>query len=230
MPWEKEERILKVASLNIAGLKAHFQDLLNDHKLLKADILHLQETSLDISSETSQYSIPDFLETGYANHGRGKGGAVYSKLMAKSYKWNSNNTMQVMKTIYEKIEVINVYRSSNGQMKELIEKLREIINSKKLTIITGDFNLCAREEKTNRVIMFLQEIGFSQLVKDASHIQGRIIDHIYINCTEVVIDIERYSPYYSDHDALLVSLDIQVTFVYQSILDSNLIVYLGTNQ
>ena len=143
--------------------------------------------------------------------------------MAKSYKWNSNDTMQVMKTIYEKIEVINVYRSSNGKKKELIEKLQQTINPKKLTIITGDFNLCAREEKTNRVSMFLEEIGFSQLVKEASHIQGRIIDHIYINCTEAVIDLERYSPYYSDHDALLVTLDIQVTFDKPNELDSNLI-------
>ena len=223
MPWGKEDKNLKLASLNIAGLKAHFQDLLNDQKLLKADILHLQETSLDQSSNTSQFSLPEFFESGFTKHGRGKGCAVYSKLMAKSYEWNSNDTMQVMKTIYEKIEVINVYRSSNGKQKELIEKLQQTINPKKLTIISGDFNLCAREEKTNRVSKFLEEIGFSQLVKEASHIQGRIIDHVYINCTEAVIDLERYSPYYSDHDALLVTLDIQVTFDKPNELDSNLI-------
>ena len=118
--------------------------------------------------------------------------------------------MQVMKTVYEKIEVINVYRSSNGLKKELIKKLQQTINLKKLTIITGDFNLCAREEKKNSISMFLEEMGFSQLVEEASHIQGRIIDHIYINCKGAVIDIERYSPYYSDHDALLVTLNIQV--------------------
>ena len=213
-PWGRNDKILKVASLNIAGLNAHFEDLLNDHKLLKADILQLQETSLDENSDTSKFSIPEFMESSFTNHGKGKGGAVYSKLMTKSYEWNSDNTKQVMKTKYEKIEVINVYRSSTGQKKDLIEKLKQIINPKKLTIITGDFNLCAREEKTNKVSVFLEEMGFSQLVDKATHIQGRIIDHIYINSIQVVLDFERYSPYYSDHDALLVSLNIQVILKY----------------
>ena len=121
-----------------------------------------------------------------------------------------------MKTKYEKIEVINVYRSSTGQKKDLIEKLKQVINPKRLTIITGDFNLCAGEEKTNKVSVFLEQIGFSQLVDKATHIQGRIIDHIYINSTKAVLDIERYSPYYSDHDALLVTLNIQVILKYQN--------------
>ena len=213
-PWGRNTRNLKIASLNIAGLKAHFEDLLYDHKILKADILQLQETSLDENSDTSNFSIPEFMESGFVNHGRGKGGAVYSKLMAKSYEWNSDNTKQVMKTKYEKIEVINVYRSSTGQKKDLIEKLKQVINPKKLTIITGEFNLCAGEEKTNKVSVFLEQIGFSQLVDKATHIQGRIIDHIYINSTKAVLDIERYSPYYSDHDALLVTLNIQVILKY----------------
>ena len=102
-------------------------------------------------------------------------------------------------------------------------KLKQIINPKKLTIITGDFNLCVREEKTNKVTVFLEKMGFSQLVDKATHIQGRIIDHIYINSTEAVLDIERYSPYYSDHDALLVSLDIQVILNFSNLvlIDSN---------
>ena len=208
--WGRNDKVVKIASLNIAGLKAHFEDLSIDEKLKKADILHLQESSLDPNEENMKFHVPEFLEVNHSSHGKGKGIVVYSKLMTKTTEFSSDNKMQIIKTIYKKFEAINVYRSNTGNKHHLRNKLETLVNPNRITVITGDFNICARQENSNVVSQFLEANGFIQLMKEATQIQGRIIDHVYINCVDMVLDIERYSPYYSDHDAILISLDIQV--------------------
>ena len=45
---------------------------------------------------------------------------------------------------------------------------------------------------------------FKQMMKEATHIKGRIIDHFYFKPGKGIsekVSIFRYSPYYSDHDA-----------------------------
>ena len=39
-------------------------------------------------------------------------------------------------------------------------------------------------------------------MKEATHIQRRLLDHFYIRHKELSTSIYRYSPYYTDHDAL----------------------------
>ena len=51
----------------------------------------------------------------------------------------------------------------------------------------------------------LKKLGFRQLVKNATHAEGGHIDHLYWldrsgEWEEPVI--ERYSPYWSDHDVI----------------------------
>ena len=55
--------------------------------------------------------------------------------------------------------------------------------------------------------------GFQQLVKEATHIRGGHINHAYFRDTssrsfEAPV-VERYSPYYSDHDAICLVLTKQ---------------------
>ena len=80
-------------------------------------------------------------------------------------------------------------------------------------MIAGDFNICGTQEKRNVVSLYLERQGFSQVIEEATHIQGRVIDHVYVNRKDIIIELQRYSPYYSDHDALLISLNIKVKIV-----------------
>ena len=62
----------------------------------------------------------------------------------------------------------------------------------------------------------LQEQGFTQLMKEATHIRGGNIDHVYWYDPDKLFEeiaVERYSPYYSDHDALLVTLELKVGYL-----------------
>ena len=219
--WEKDEKnTFKVASLNIAGLNAHYQDLLSDEMLLKADIIQLQETSLCHGNhEMADYHLPGFMDTFFVSHGKGKGIVSFSKLPSRNGSSKSDNTMQIQKNTFAKLDVVNVYRSQNGNKYELIERLDKILDKEKTTLITGDFNICVIQEKRNVVSQYLERKGFLQVIKEATHIEGRVIDQVFINRRDLIIELQRYSPYYSDHDAILISLDIEVRnyfYIFQS--------------
>ena len=72
-PWNKSEmyETIRIASLNCAGLSSHFMDILADKKLLKADIIHLIETSLE-KEEGLHLTIPGY-KTHFINISKGKG-------------------------------------------------------------------------------------------------------------------------------------------------------------
>ena len=107
------------------------------------------------------------------------------------------------------MDFITLYRSVQGNSTELLEFIKNMINKDKATIISGDFNICYNTHKSNKITKFLETNGFAQLVKEPTHIQGRLIDHLYFKSGEKICanpSIYRYSPYYSDHDALCVTV------------------------
>ena len=60
----------------------------------------------------------------------------------------------------------------------------------------------------------LLDHGFEQLVKEATHIRGGHINHAYFRDTARFFEtpiIERYSPYYSYHDAVCLVLKRRLT-------------------
>ena len=64
------------------------------------------------------------------------------------------------------------------------------------------------ENFNNTLIQGLLNFGFNQLVHEATHIQGRHIDHAYLldPTQKINSEVDRYSPYYSDHDGLCIVL------------------------
>ena len=125
--------------------------------------------------------------------------------------------VQLLALRCEKLDIINIYRSALGKDSILLQHLNQILVKDKATIITGDLNICYRDSRLQRFIKGMEEKGFQQEVNEATQIQGRVIDHVYW------IDpkkqwkkpsLERYSPYYSDHDALLVTLKLKVGLAY----------------
>ena len=204
-PWLKESSdSIKIASLNCAGLKPHFVDIQADEHLLKADIIHLIETSLN-ATETSEYTLPGY-SSHFINIGNGKGIATFYKTEVVKHDQDlKDRNMQITKFTSSNLDVINTYRSSNGHSVELLNNLLRMLPEKRAVIITGDFNICYQMNRTNRLIQGLETNGFRQLVHEATHIRGRHIDHAYWRDSEGTWSepvVDRYSPYYSDHDAI----------------------------
>ena len=209
-PWESigKQRI-KVVTLNCAGLKAHTGDLKTDDKLLKADIIHLVETSLDVNKE-NPLKINGY-ETHDCSVGNGMGITTYFKHNLLESKVNYvTSEIQVAKLTSEHLVVINTYRSSRGSLVVLQEKIKKMVAyEEKAILITGDFNVCYMSNKKNQFSKELESIRFEQLIKNPTHIQGGHIDHVYWrggSRTWIATMIEMYSPFYSDHDASHVTI------------------------
>ena len=110
-----------------------------------------------------------------------------------------------------KLDVIIVYRSEQGNSVELLDHIKDLITPMKSTVICGDFNICYLSTRNNRITKYLEENGYKQLVKEATHIKGRLLDHFYIRQHEKdspATSVFRYSPYYSDHDAICSTINI----------------------
>ena len=208
-PWVKRDNnVVKIATLNCAGLSSHYSDIESDEHLRKADVIHLIETSIEKEKE-SNFSL-----SGFNSHcisiGNGKGLVTFFKSEVMKHEQDvKEKNMQVTKFTSPELDIISVYRSSNGHSVELLHHLLKMIIKDKPTLITGDFNICYSLNESNRMSQGLRKNGFSQLVREATHIRGGLIDHAYWRDTNRVWDepiIERYTPYYSDHDGVCTTL------------------------
>jgi exonuclease III len=206
-PWrENNEYHIKIAALNCMNLENNYDDIVSDNTLKESSIIAFTETWLD------QKSILNI--NGYKAHfnsiGPGKGIAIYMK--NDTFKPTVNikqDKMQITKLESPELEVITVYRSEQGSITELLQHLTNMINQDRATVVCGDFNICYQASRNNKITQFLEKNRFLQLMKEATHIRGRHIDHFYFKPGYRIhenVSIYRYTPYYSDHDATCATL------------------------
>ena len=94
-------------------------------------------------------------------------------------------------------------------MVETSQCLEFLVDCAKPTLVTGDFNVCFNLNRNNSITNNLEKLGFKQLIRKATQIMGGLIDHAYWIDKPQIWDspvIDSYSPYYSDHDILLITL------------------------
>ena len=116
-----------------------------------------------------------------------------------------HETMQLTKLESINLDIIIVYRSEKGNTTELLDHIISMIREEKATVISGDFNICYKTNRKNKISKFLETNGFKQFVEEPTHIRGRHIDHLYFKPSKLINEspaIYRYTPYYSDHDAI----------------------------
>ena len=152
----------------------------------------------------NQFQLPGY-QVNHIKVGKGKGITTFHTQKFRHVCDIVNPNYQITK--YESLQVvsINIYRSADGNTADILENLRALENKEKANIITGDLNICALKERKGPVITVLTEQGYKLLTKESTHIKGRQIDHAYTKNATASLDL--YTPYYSDHDALCVTID-----------------------
>ena len=207
-PWNIQCRnSIKVLFLNCAGLKPHFEDFKLDKNVAKADIITIAETSILPKDNEDLFALQGYTHS-FLKVGPGKGIGSYFKIdMFKTDKTLVMDRFQAAKFKNGKVDIIAIYRSHSLNSSNILQELTKLIDLKRTTFIVGDFNLCYKENANNRLIKGLEELGFKQLIHEPTHVRGRTIDHAYLleEKRTMKIVIERYSPYYSDHDALCIT-------------------------
>ena len=110
-----------------------------------------------------------------------------------------------------RVLIISLYRSSRNPNDELlISNIKRMIDPTRICIISGDFNLNYLTESNNIIIKELHRLGFKQMMDEPTHMQGGIIDHLYIYCPpfykDVVIKSTLISAFYTDHFGIHIKL------------------------
>ena len=203
---QKNNTYLKVAMMNCAGLKPHIQDIRNDTYLLHSDVLFLVETSL-LNNEHAQI---DGYHSYLQNVSRGKGMAAFSQSRLLLIQEIREIGIHVTKFKKDSLCLLSVYRSNNGNVGLLIESLLSLVKDEKSVLILGDFNICNEKKPNNIVKITLMKNSFKLLTQDSTHICGGHIDHAYWKDADDEWKepfLYRHGAYYSDHDALCVTLE-----------------------
>ena len=96
-----------------------------------------------------------------------------------------------------------------------MDNLEQLVNMEKVTAISGDMNICLDKHPNCLLFTALNDLGFKQLVTDPTHRAGGRIDHLYLRDPDSLLDsflLTSYVPYYSDHDALCLSITPKVPY------------------
>ena len=199
--------ILSIGSLNVLSLRKHFADVRGDFKLQECDVICMQETWLYEGEDETSYSLQNF-NSHFNSIGRGKGIVTFFKETFEFSKEIKNDKFQIIKIKSSEYSVINVYRSENAG-RQFLDEILNLLNFDKNIIICGDFNFCSKSQAKHEISLALQNKGFSQLVKEATHREGRSLDHmyVYLKDTSLTTKCEVAGCYFSDHDKIMLYID-----------------------
>ena len=209
--WEQSLNGYKVMAFNCRSLNLHFHHIAKDPTIQFGDIICLCETWLPQDFSGQHYQINGFkLHTNSAGHGKGLATYFKEAIFTHSLDITEVN-MQLTKLCSPYLDVVSVYRSQDGSLQKLTDHILNVVDNRKTTIVCGDFNVCIKTSRNNGLSKTLKLHGFLQYVKEATHIKGGHIDHVYLKqgVQEMTVDACLYCPYYSatDHDALLVVIE-----------------------
>ena len=139
----------------------------------------LQETWLNSKEEAyDRYDFPDH-NVIFNSVGRGKGIATLYSDEFSFVADVKHRDFQMTRIESSLFSIINVYRSAHADS-DFITSLVNQIDLENNVIVRGDFNVCSLEQKEHEITKNLIKLGFVQLVTDATHTQGRSIDHVYV--------------------------------------------------
>ena len=204
-PWRDGKEAVRIAALNVMNLRNNHRYLVQDPTLRFADIVCVSETWL--SDGADGFTMEGY-EVAHNSVGPGKGVAAFFR--AEIFNQRTDCRLEgAQMSMFEspEVDVIIVYRSQGQNLEEIADKVDVWRDPAKVTVVCGDMNVCLKKEARNKLTVELESMGFAQLNMEATHVAGGHIDHMYMT-REVTgrATLERYTPFYSDHDALCLTV------------------------
>ena len=198
------EAELKILSLNIRSLPKHFDDLTLEDNILDYDLVLLQQTCLTGDHQPPDSFSIDHYHSHFNSTGTGGGLAIYHTDCFSPSKDIKKPHYQLSLISSSEFDVICVYRSTSDTQNNQIEfltDLNSILNNRKRTIITGDFNTNPTTSVIGREML---NWDFTQMISYPTHCQGNLLDHCYISDKISVpsVKINQTPVYYTDHDKI----------------------------
>ena len=103
-----------------------------------------------------------------------------------------------------------LYRKQNSNISQYVDCLKYVLNSYTIDMILGDFNINYFNDNQVKPLKSLMEsLNYTrQIVTKPTFISSRsLLDHVYVSPTVFkIIENSVVDVYYSDHDAIKISL------------------------
>ena len=189
-----------IALCNVRLLKKHLPDIKADKRFIGCDLILCTEKQIS-KNETADIRLSGFnvLENN-AEH-KYSSMAMYAKEgieIEEIFRLDGILLVQVLGIKYS-LKVLWCYRKSDWAIREFSELVHYLSISHEPDFILGDFNMKPTEQ-------FLEH--YQQQVRDATHIAGSILDHVYLGAK--LQNINSYtnvnSVFFSDHEMIRVSI------------------------
>ena len=117
--------------------------------------------------------------------------------------------MNRSKPMCSNFTVLFLYRKNNSNIIQYVSHLRSILGTYSIDIILGDFNInYLNDDSIKPLKSLMTSLGYSQSLQSPTFIlSGNILDQIYLKTTKFdIIENTVLSVYYSDHDAVKISI------------------------
>ena len=114
-----------------------------------------------------------------------------------------NNTTPLSYTI------LVLYRKNSSNISQYVQYLRNILNSNATDMILGDFNInyLNNNDTIQPLKSLMHSLEYSQIVQSPTFVSaGSTLDHVYVKPTFDIVQNSIVSVYYSDHDAIKISI------------------------
>ena len=197
----KSDSDFEIISMNIRSLRKSYEDVVRLFEFQASDVICLQETWLMPAEDPAKYEVGGMIP--WLNSvGLGKGLATYCSTPFKLKQHYCLEDCQLTKITSEKLDIINVYRSSQCRVFE--DELKSLINIKKPTIVCGDTNINVAADSC-QLMDLMTSLGFKQLVTGSTHDKGGCIDQVFVN-SSLNVTVEKIRVHFTDHDQLRVTI------------------------
>ena len=193
-----------IISMNIRSLPKHYQNILHDQHM-RASVIALQETWCAVDKDNDHLQLP-----GYSMHivsqGRGKGVVTYYKPGFQVSGIINTELYQISKVSSKNFDIVNVYCSHGMNKAQFLRDIGSLLRGVKPTFIVGDFNINFLHDPKDSIIQKITSNGFKQIVEDPTHVEGGLLDHVYIRGVpfEFKPHIQIDFRHYTDHGAITI--------------------------
>ena len=193
---------IEIFYANIRSVVKHLEDLKKDLFAPKANFICLTETRLP-TDFTNEYLLEGY-KLHHCSHTNGNGVAFFAKetVCYSDVTCFANEHFQIISFVmHENVQIFVVYLKSNLNSvlkEEFLKKMSEIQKKDCNQLILGDFNFHYGEKSV--ITEHFHQQGLIQMIKEGSHVQGNIIDQIYVDETKFnEIKVSKTTWYYCDH-------------------------------
>ena len=144
---------------------------------------------------------------------------AWPSVLETPYKWLTMNISRsyinalkfvlVDSKLQESRSFLLLYRKNNSNVSQYIEALQYLLNIYRIDMALGDFNMnYFNATHSQPLISLMESLNYTQIVTEPTFVSaGSLLDHVYVKPTSIrIMNNSVVSVYYSDHDAVVTSL------------------------